>query len=111
VLHLYEICVLQRSKTDVFQFLDLMHRRYVLMCFMLMGYCLFIYLFIYYCLFINVLYVNLLVRLQYSIFSPACQVTVTVQKISALIKVHYDPSVNNYESPLDIMDITQCRYE
>jgi len=38
-------------------------------------------------------------------------VTVSFQEISALSKVHYNPSVNNYKITLGIMDITQCRYE
>ena len=34
--------------------------------------------------------------------------TVTVQEISVLGSVHYDPSVNNYKITLGIMDLTQC---
>jgi len=36
---------------------------------------------------------------------------VTVQEISAMSNVHYDPSVNNYENTPGIMNLTQCRYK
>jgi len=38
-------------------------------------------------------------------------VTVTVQEISALSKVHDDPSVNNYEITRGITDLTQRSYK